>query len=86
MRENPDTSLKLLRLLADDPHYPSRLTEQEITSQIGVNHAGDRPELGLQRELFDGPSMREMGILFLFLALLAAGLRVAENKEAVGGS
>ena len=36
MRENPDTSLKLLRLLADEPHYPSRLTEQEITSQLGI--------------------------------------------------
>ena len=47
-------------------------------------------ELSLQRELFDGPSMREMGVLFLFLALLAAalsaGLKVAENTEAVGGS
>ena len=36
MRKNPDTSLKLLRLLADKPHYPSRLTEQGITSQLGI--------------------------------------------------
>ena len=36
MRENPDTSLKLLRLLADEECYPSRLSPQDITSKLGV--------------------------------------------------
>lgn len=34
MRENPDTSLKLLQLLADEPHHPSRLTDRDIASQL----------------------------------------------------
>ena len=37
MRENPDTSLKILRLLADEEHYPSRLTAQDLTSQLGIS-------------------------------------------------
>ena len=36
MRENPDTSLKLLRLLADEEHYPSRLTGNHIASQLEI--------------------------------------------------
>ena len=37
MRENPDTSLKLLRLLADEPYYPSRLTPIDIRSQLKIS-------------------------------------------------
>ena len=36
MRENPDTSLKMLRLLANEEHYPSRLTLQDFTSQLQI--------------------------------------------------
>ena len=30
MRENPDTSLKLLQMLANEPDYPSRLTIRHL--------------------------------------------------------
>lgn len=34
MRENPDTSLKILRLLADEECYPSQLKGEDIASQL----------------------------------------------------
>ena len=34
MRENPDTSLKILRLLADEECYPSQLRGEDIASQL----------------------------------------------------
>ena len=37
MRENPDTSLKILRLLADEEDYPSRLRGEEIASQLRIS-------------------------------------------------
>ncbi len=36
MRENPDTSLKMLRLLANEERYPSRLTLQDFASQLQI--------------------------------------------------
>ena len=39
MRENPDTSLKILRLLADEEHYPSRLDRQDISNHLNISDA-----------------------------------------------
>ena len=91
MRENPDTSLKLLRLLADEPHYPSRLTEQEITSQLGITsqetllHVQCCLENGLMdaqvvREAVLGPAPPIMTVLRIW-GLTAKGRDFVRNAE-----
>lgn len=36
MRENPDTSLRIMQLLANEDFFPSRLTEQDISRELEV--------------------------------------------------
>ncbi|MCY4648587.1 MAG: hypothetical protein OXE73_17100 [Gammaproteobacteria bacterium] len=36
MRENPDTSLRIMQFLADEDVFPSRATEQDIARTLGV--------------------------------------------------
>ena len=95
MRENPDTSLKLLRLLADEEHYPSRLTEQEITSQLGITsqqtllHVQCCVENGLMdakviREAVFGPAPPIMTVLRIW-GLTARGQDFVRNADAADG-
>lgn len=95
MREDPDTSLRLLRLLADEEHYPSRLTEKEITSQLGITsqqtvlHVQCCVENGLMdakvvREPLLGPAPPVMMVVRIW-GLTAAGQDFVRNADAGEG-
>ena len=95
MRENPDTSLKLLRLLADEEHYPSRLTEQEITSQLGITTQQTllQVQCCVENGLMDaqvtkdavfGPAPATMTVIRIW-GLTARGQDFVRNAEAADG-
>ena len=95
MRENPDTSLKLLRLLADEEHYPSRLSEQEITSQLGITtqetvlHVQCCVENGLMdaqvtKQAVLGPAPPTMTVIRIW-GLTAKGQEYVRNADAAEG-
>ena len=93
MRENPDTSLKLLRLLADEDHYPSRLRAEEIPRQLGITgqetllHINCCVENGLMdadvRSLgaFDGQAI----VVGRIRGLTARGQESVRNADAADG-
>ena len=39
MRENPETSLRVLRLLRDEPAYPSQHDERSVARELGISEA-----------------------------------------------
>ena len=39
MRENPEISLKVLQLLADEPSFPSRLDDRAVARELQISYA-----------------------------------------------
>ena len=38
MRENPETSLRVLQLLANESAYPSRLTDRDVARNLEISY------------------------------------------------
>ena len=80
MRENPDTSLKLLQMLANEPDYPSRLTIRHFADELGVD--GDVAELHLRCCVDHG--LVEVRGRTTVVGLTGRGQDFVRNAEAAG--
>ena len=81
MRENPDTSLALLQLLADEPRYPSRLTIRHLVDDLGISL--DEAELHLKCCVDYG--LVDVGDQRTILGLTGQGQEFVRNADAAEG-